>query len=139
MKRFKISALFLTLSLLLLTSCEEDDTQQKTDSLAEIGILGEWEIESRTTNGATDMTINCCDFITLGTGNQTDDYKGEFQREGDGYERGGEFEVSTLDETIEFKFDNREVIYDYEISNDLITFTYSENEANIVENWRKIN
>lgn len=137
MKNFKTIFLLLSISLFLFTSCEDDDALQNTDSLEEVGILGEWEIESRTTNGATDMSVNCCDFITFETGNDINDTKGEFQRQGEGYDRSGEFIVSTLEETIEFKFDNREVLYGFEISDDLITFTYSENDATIVEDWRK--
>lgn len=137
MKNFKTTFLLLFISLFLFISCEDDDALQKTDSLEDIGVLGKWEIKSRTTNGATDMTVNCCDFITFETGDDINDTKGEFQRQGEGYNRSGEFVVSTLEETFEFNFDNREVIYDFEISDDLITFTYSENDATIVEGWRK--
>lgn len=127
--------LFLTM-LTVFSSCEKDQLE-KSDNLKQFDILGQWKLEARTTNGISDLSILCCDYIMFNTDNEPDDLKGEFTVSGDGYETEGIFELKASNDVIEFDYDNSQMSYQFQISDKLMTFTYVENSQEIIENWRK--
>lgn len=131
-RKFTILILILT----VLSSCEKDEIQTP-DNLEQIGVLGEWKLETRTINGISDLAVLCCDYIMFRTDNELDDLKGEFTAFGDGYETDGVFKLNTASNIIHFDYDNSQESYEFQISNDLITFTYDENSQEVIENWRK--
>lgn len=121
---------------LLLTSCEKEEIKP-TDNLNQIGILGQWKLESRAINGISDLSIQCCDYIIFNTDNNLDDLKGTFMASGVGYETNGEFELITSTNLINLDYDNIQKSYKFQISDSLTTFTYIENNEEIVEYWVK--
>jgi hypothetical protein len=135
-----VSVLFLSI-LTVLTSCEKDEIMQinnveQADSLEEFGILGKWGLQSITINGITDMIVHY-DTIKFSADSEIADLKGKFKRRGVGYESNGQFELNKAEETITFTYDDKQIIYGIQISDNYMVFSYSENNASIVEDWRK--
>jgi len=127
---------FLVSILTLLSSCKKNESQTP-DNLEQFGILGEWKLETRTINGNSDLSVLCCDYIMFKTGNELDDLKGEFEAFGNGYETDGVFELNTVNSIIHFDYDNSQKSYEFQISNNIITFIYDENSQEVIESWRK--
>jgi len=122
------------------TSCdkdEENDNIEPSDNLEQFGILGRWGLQSITINGITDMIVHF-DTIEFTTGIDGDDLKGEFiSSDGAGYVTNGQFELKIVNNIIHFDFNNSQKSYEFHISNDSMTFTYSEGNNKIIEDWRK--
>ncbi|WP_462281258.1 hypothetical protein [Salinivirga cyanobacteriivorans] len=122
------------------TSCEKDeenDNIEPSDYLDQFGILGKWGLQSITINGITDMIVHY-DSIEFTTGIDGDDLKGEFiSSDGVGYETNGQFELETANNIIHFNFNNSQKSYEFDISDSLMIFTYSEENNEIIEYWRK--
>lgn len=143
MKSLKCLSVLLLIIFTVFSSCKKDEIEEsnnsnkQTDNLEPIGILGLWKLESRSVNGITDMSIQCCDYIEFNADNELHDLKGLFQASGNGYETNGVFELETANDTIQLVYDNTQKSYGFEISNDLMIFTYSEDSQSITENWRK--
>lgn len=148
MKNFKILMLISALSLMAFASCKKEDVEQVTnseevntsvqiESLEEITILGKWQLESRSENGISSLAVECCDYIEFTTGDQAADLEGEFYAYGLGYETNGIFELNNTATTIQLVYDNTQRLYDLQISGNSMQFSYSENNKNIVENWKK--
>jgi hypothetical protein len=140
MKQLKY-ILVLSLAILsVFTSCEkgeESDNIEPSDNLEQFGILGKWSLQSITINGITDMIVHY-DSIEFTTGIEGDDLKGEFlSSDGSGYETNGQFELETANNIIHFDFNNSQKSYEFHISNGSMTFTYSEDNNEIVKDWRK--
>lgn len=133
MKRFKI---LFVISLLALASCEKEDVQQ-VDELEQTGVLGQWKFEKRTVDGVSNLTVECCDYIVFETDSDLSDLKGTFRAFGAEYETNGVFELNTSNGTIQFDYNDSQKIYEFQISDDLITFTYSEGNQEVIEDWRK--
>lgn len=117
------------------TSCQKDEIDE-TDSLEQIGILGKWELQSITINGITDMSIryDTNEFIK---DSEIGDLKGECRSIGAGYETIGQFELDTANNIIHFDFNNTQKSYEFQIKDDIMIFTYSESNQEIIEDWRK--
>jgi len=121
------------------TSCEKDKEHDKiepSDKLEQFGILGKWGHQSITINGITDMSIRY-DTIEFILDSEINDLKGEFRSKGVGYETNGQFELDTVNKIIHFDFNNTQKSYVFHISDDSMTFTYSEDNIEIIEAWRK--
>lgn len=131
-----MSIILLFISLSVLTSCEKEEAEQ-TDNLVQYGIPGQWKLDIRTINGITDLSVQCCDYIDFKTDSVPDDLKGEFKAFGVGYETNGVFELNIAEGTIEFMYDDNQVLYEIQISDNILTFSYSENSDSIVEQWGK--
>ncbi|MBE0637089.1 MAG: hypothetical protein IH598_01045 [Bacteroidales bacterium] len=134
---------FLVLILSILTvfsSCEKVEKKveiETSDNLEQFGILGKWKLETRTINGITDLSIQCCDYIIFKPDSEPDNLKGEFTASGVGYETNGVFELNPSNSIIYFNYDNSQKSYEFQISDNLTTFTYNENNQEIIEDWRK--
>lgn len=136
MKTLKILFILLPISMTVLTSCDKDEVEQ-ADKLEQIGVLGQWKLETRIVNGITGLIAECCDYIEFKTDSEPGDLKGEFRAFGAGYETIGVFELNTSINTIQFAYDDTQKLYGFQITDDFITFTYSEDNDEINEDWRK--
>ena len=123
--------------LFTFTGCS-DDVEDPIDNLEELGILGEWKLESRTVNGITSLAVICCYTIEFKTEGRKNDLKGEFISKGDGDDAIGIFEINSSDNTIQFDFNDRLLVYGLVISEDYITFNYKEDDDSFSESWRKL-
>ena len=135
MESIKYLLLLIVFSASALSSCDSDDEQ--LDSLEESGIIGTWKLESRTIDGITGLIIECCDYIEFRTEGKKNDLQGQFISSGVGYETIGVFEINNTNNTIQFDYNTKQLIYEYQVSNDLISFFYIEDNQDIIEDWRK--
>lgn len=122
----------------LFTSCEKDEEKgniEPSDNLEQFGILGQWKLDSREINGISSLAVECCDKIEFETDNLPTDLSGLFNSNGVGYETNGVFELDTLNDSIEFVFDDKQKLYGIQISDTRIVFSYFENNDSIVEHW----
>ncbi|MFP8487987.1 hypothetical protein ACKGJO_02720 [Gracilimonas sp. Q87] len=124
-------------TLVTLTSCGVNEAEQM-DSLEQTDILGEWKLDSRSVNGISDLSIQCCDYIEFKTDDDPSDLKGEFRSYGVGYETNGLFELKDSDKTIQFVYNDVQRAYEFQLSDDRLTFTYPEDDSEIIEYWRKL-
>lgn len=129
--------ILFAISLIVITSCGVNEAEQ-LDNLEEIGLLGEWKLDSRSVNGISDLSIQCCDYIEFKTDNDPSDLKGEFRSRGVGYETNGLFELKDSDKTIQFVYNNVQRAYEFQLSGDRLTFIYPEDDSEIIEYWRKL-
>lgn len=136
MKHLKyLPALFLAI-ITVLASCEKEEIEQ-ADSLEQFGILGKWRLSSITIDGITDMSIRY-DTIEFSTGIAKADLKGEFRSIGPGNETKGLFELDNASKTLLFDYNDTRKIYLFHISENSMTFTYSEYIMEFIENWSKV-
>lgn len=133
MKNFIVSILSV---IILFMSCDNTDIEQ-TDNLDQSGILGQWKLESISTNGISDLSILCCEYIQFIADDELNDLRGEFTTSGNGSSTNGVFELNTANNTIHFEYDNSQNSYEFHISNNFMSFTYEENNQEIIEGWRK--
>lgn len=136
MKAFSYILFLSTVILFLLSSCEKKEIDQ-SDKLEQMGVLGKWKLQMRTINGITDLIAPCCDFIEFKADNESGDLKGNFVATSPGNETAGVFEINTAAKTIRFEFNNKQMSYEYFLSETIITFTYWEDELEIIEDWAK--
>lgn len=135
-KNLKILFTTIVLSCLVFASCDKNEVEE-TDNLQQTGVPGLWKLELREINGISGLAVECCDYIEFKTDSEPTDLKGKFRAFGVGYETNGVFELNTTDETIKFIYDDEQLLYEIQISENKIVFSYSENNDSIVEHWRK--
>jgi hypothetical protein len=121
-------------SMMSFTACEKEEP---TDQLEKLGILGKWKLETRTINGITSLEALCCDYLEFLPDSEYNDLAGEFKSTGPGYETDGTFRINESRDTIEFSFNRRQLVYGFQMSNDLMTFSYYEGSANFIDDWRR--
>ncbi len=130
--------LLFGVSLTVFTACPKEDSLQ-VDELQQVGILGEWKLQIRFIDNVTDLTAPCCDYMEFKEDGQTDDLQGAFSAYGVGYETDGVFELNENKDTILFEYDDEQRVYDFHLSDDVITFRYAEDDREIVEDWKREN
>jgi hypothetical protein len=118
-------------------ACDKDQKDQ-SDKLLELDILGEWQLESLSFNGIIDLSVPCCDFLELDTGNETYDLKGNFVASGTAYETGGTFELNTAYDSILFDSNNSHKKCHIQLMDDTFVLTYDEKNQNIIESWKRL-
>lgn len=136
----KASNHFFIWTLLVMTmliSCEKDkDETQQTDKLDEFGILGKWKLQTLTINGITDMSVRY-DAIEFKADAERNDFKGEFKIKGTGFETHGQFELDPIENIVDFAFSTTQRSYTYQILDDTMSFTYTEDSSDIIETWKR--
>ncbi|MCB0497055.1 MAG: hypothetical protein KDC79_13025 [Cyclobacteriaceae bacterium] len=134
MKKLQI---LLMASLLTAFQCDEE-INVANDTLFDSGIFGTWEILDQTINGVSDMTGACCDFIHFYPDSNQKDSKGNFTFEETSANIDGTFILDQANQTITFQINDRDdLVYEYSInaSKDYVSFTFTENNAQIVQGW----
>ncbi len=124
--------------MLAFQSCEEQTTEP-TPMLESFGIIGEWSFESRVVNGISNLAAPCCATLEFRDDATTDDFFGEFISNDSGSETTGTFQLMLLMERITFSFNDRQLVYDYRIEDDRLTFDYLEDEDEVSETWARKN
>jgi len=136
----KASNLFFIWTLLvmaMLISCEKNkDVTQQTDKLDEFGILGKWKLQTLTINGITDMSVRY-DAIEFKADDEHNDLKGKFTIKGTGFETHGQFELDPIENIVDFAFSTTQRSYTYQILDDTMSFTYTEDSSDIIETWKR--
>jgi len=133
-----LKILALLFIALLLPSCERAAFDEE-DLLYELGIMGRWEISSRTINGITDLTINCCEFLVLDGDSTSTDLAGQwFYDDGDTLINQGTFVVDTLEGDIQFYSQNSTFSRNYVVvSYDVIYLEHYVGSTYFEEIWRR--
>ncbi len=124
-------------SLLLITSCEEDQVES-LDHLEQVGILGQWKLDNRSVNGIANLAVESCDSLHFDADSEPTDWKGMFRASGNGYARTGDFELDTLNRTIAFSYEDVLKWYSIQLTHNSIRFNYLENQDQIEEYWIKL-
>lgn len=129
-------------AILAFSACkkESDETLpvNKVDKLDDIGILGEWEIESRSINGIDDMLPICCEFLDFQTGSNMEDLNGNVRYLEIDRDIAGKFEIDQANMTIEFIFEDYNYSSKLEIKDNVMHLTYS-NEGLVIEDaWVRV-
>jgi len=136
----KASNLFFIWTLLvmaMLISCEKNKyVTQQTDKLDEFGILGKWKLQTLTINGITDMSVRY-DAIEFKADDEHNDLKGKFTIKGTGFETHGQFELDPIENIVDFAFSTTQRSYTYQILDDTMSFTYTEDSSDIIETWKR--
>ena len=136
MRTSKSLLILFPIFLTFFTSCEKEKTEL-ADNLEQVGILGKWRLVFITVNGITDMSIRF-DTIEFFTDNEIGDLKGKFSAIGTGYETNGVFEIEKTKEHIYFDYNNTQKSYGFQISDDLMTFSYVEDGQDVTEDWSRL-
>lgn len=134
--KFNSLSLISLIVLFIFSGCESDDGNTKIDSLTKVGIIGTWQLETRIINNVSDPSIPCCQTIEFSTDTNPDDMIGLFSATDVGSVKTGDFELKNQNEIIEFRFGDDIMSYDISISNTIISFSYTENDHSIKEDWR---
>ena len=122
------------LIVLLITACDNEDPIEESD-LVKSGILGRWELLSRSYDGITPLIREVGFFLTLTEDTDRGDLIGKFTAISPGSETDGEFELNPVKGTIRFEFGDRILTYEYEFQNDALVLDYNEFGSNINEIW----
>ncbi len=128
--------LLLASMFLIFTGCKKNEPEQ-TEVLKQTGILGKWKLEMRSIDGIAGLAVECCDYLEFTEDNVVSDWIGVFEATGVGYETTGFFEIDAAGSTIQFNYEDSQKVYEYQIEEGDITFTYMDNNQSIVEHWRK--
>jgi hypothetical protein len=130
----KIPNIFVLVLLFTLTSCDNDEPNDDS-ALVKSGILGRWELQSRSFDGITPLIREVGFFLTLTEDTNRGDLSGEFTAISPGSETDGVFELNPMNGTIRFEFGDRTLTYEYDIQNNTLVFDFKEDGSNINEIW----
>ena len=130
---------FILVFLLALTSCKKEEEEVvvvQPDHLEQVGILGAWRLQARTINGITNMSVHF-DTMEFETGSASNDLMGDFRSVRPGSETVGQFEVNTAEQTILFHYNDTQLVYDFQISGNSMTFTFTVDGDEFIEDWSR--
>ena len=96
------------------------------DKLAEVGILGTWEIHGQTINGITNMAVQCCEFVEFSPAGEPTDYSGDYKAYGGDYEVNGRFTVVVRTKTLTTFSEGRQEEFSYLIEDDFLEISYTD-------------
>ncbi len=130
--------LYSSLLLWTLSACNKA-IPHSDDLLFDVGLMGEWEISSRTVNGTPDPTVDCCEYLELRGDGVLEDLSGFwFYDDGDTVQTEGTFTVDTLEGDIQFFHQNSYFSLGYVVvSYDVIYLKQSLGSGLVEEIWRR--
>lgn len=134
---------FLVLMPLLMAfQCDDEISHtNENDNLYDTRLLGYWEIVEEVENGdMSDMQPKCCLFVDFLIDSNPDDLQGDYRYTDESGVDDGKFTVNRTENQIIFNnAENEQLIYEYSIydSGDKLTFTFTENDSEIIQNWTK--
>lgn len=139
--RMKHLKILLLAPLLMAFQCDED-IGFEDDALIGTDLLGRWEIADESRDGISDLSVKCCRFFEFSLDGDPEDLTGRFLYEdGTGGFYEGIFTVDPDRQTILFQRENRDpVTYDYALNEprDYLSFTYTDDDAQVEEGWKRI-
>ena len=132
----KIPHIFVFVILFVLIACDNDEPNDDS-ALVKSGILGRWELQSRSFDGITPLIREVGYYLTLLEDKDRSDLNGDFFSVSQGSETTGLFELTPTSGTIRFEFRSEILIYEYEVREDVLIFNYREDGTDIEEIWVK--
>jgi len=132
----KIPHIFVFVILFVLIACDNDEPNDDS-ALVKSGILGRWELQSRSFDGITPLIREVGYYLTLLEDKDRSDLNGDFFSVSQGSETTGLFELTPTSGTIRFEFRSETLIYEYEVREDVLIFNYREDGTDIEEIWVK--
>lgn len=136
-----IVRLFLILFTFLLIGCSDKD-ENSIDELEAIGILGSWEINSRSFDGIEPLIVLCCEFIEFSVDGNKEDFSGIYNLSSGQFNETGTFTLESSNRTLLMQDDNNMNQYQFILSETLQEFELIYNEQDddiqIVETWIKV-
>ena len=130
--------LFSFFILWTLTACNKA-IPYSDDQLFDLGLLGTWEISSRTVNGTPDPMVDCCEYLELLGDSILEDLSGLwFYDDGDTVQNQGTFTVDAVEGDIQFyhqnsTFTRNSVVVSY----DVIYLEHHVGSTFFEEIWRR--
>ena len=130
--------LFSFFLLWKLTACNKA-IPYSDDQLFDLGLLGAWEISSRTLNGTPDPTVDCCEYLELLGDSILEDLSGLwFYDDGDTVQNQGAFTVDAVEGDIQFYHQNSTFTRNYVlVSYDVIYLEHHVGSNFFEEIWRR--
>ncbi len=122
--------------LFILTACDNDEPNDDS-ALVKSGILGRWELQSRSFDGINPLIREVGYYLTLLEDKDRSDLSGDFFSVSPGSETEGVFELNPMNGTIRFEFGDRTLTYNYEVRDDVLIFDYRDDDTDIEEIWVK--
>ena len=117
-----------------ITACDNDDPIEES-ALVKSGVLGRWELLSRSYDGITPLIREVGFFLILTEDTNRGDLSGKFTAISPGSETDGVFELNPMNGTIRFEFGDRILTYEYEFQSDALVLDYNEFGSSINEIW----
>lgn len=141
--------LLLTLLVLIGISCRKTETPLEAacperaidkDALFYTGLLGEWEIFERSSNGVSSTVIICCEMFSFLPDDNPDDLNGIFHYTGNGEDAEGTFFVDSANQEIHFEYGFEQMMYKYDFTQsvDILDFDYVEDQDQMTESWSRV-
>ena len=130
--------LFSFFILWTLTACNKA-IPYSDDQLFDLGLLGTWEISSRTVNGTPDPMVDCCEYLELLGDSILEDLSGLwFYDDGDTVQNQGTFTVDAVEGDIQFYHQNSTFTRNYVVvSYDVIYLEHHVGSTFFEEIWRR--
>mgnify|MGYP001326388915 CR=1 FL=1 len=130
--------LFSFFILWTLTACNKA-IPYSDDQLFDLGLLGAWEISSRTVNGTPDPMVDCCEYLELLGDSILEDLSGLwFYDDGDTVQNQGTFTVDAVEGDIQFYHQNSTFTRNYVVvSYDVIYLEHHVGSTFFEEIWRR--
>ena len=130
--------LFLLSFFWTLTGCNKA-IPNSDEQLFDTGLLGAWEISSRTINGTPNPAVDCCEYLELRGDSVLEDFSGLwFFDDGDTVQNEGNFTVDTAERDIQFYHQNRTFTRNYVVvSYDVIYLEHDLGSTFFEEIWRR--
>ncbi len=120
--------------LLLVSGCGRDDTDDRS-ALVKTGLLGRWELQSRSYDGITPLIREVGFFLTFLEDSDRSDLIGQFNAISPGSETDGIFELNPAAGSIRIEFSDKSLTYEYKVQGDALIFDYEEDGSDINEIW----
>lgn len=131
----------LLLAPLLMACPGEDEINIEEDLLFETGIYGGWKLESQTTDGIADNLEMDEIFLEFYPDKNIQDNIGEYELEEPNKNTVGNFVLNESDLAIILLTEGQtDINYDYLINsaNTYLTLSFTKNDMNIKQDWRKV-
>jgi hypothetical protein len=130
----KVPPVYVFVLLFVLTACDNDDSNDDS-ALVKSGILGRWELLSRSFDGITPLIREVGYYLTLEEDQSLSDFSGDFSAISPGSESSGTFELDPVNGTVSFELGLQTLIYEYDLQDDALIFDYQEDGTAINEIW----
>jgi len=132
----KFRPVFGIVLIFFLTACDNDEPNEES-ALVKSGILGRWELQSRSFDGINPLIREVGYYLTLLEDKDRSDLNGDFFSVSPGSETEGVFELNPMNGTIRFEFGDRTLTYNYGVRDDVLIFDYRYDDTDIEEIWVK--
>ncbi len=131
--------------VLFATSCKKEEEPeiiicdiQESDALVGTGLIGSWEIQSRSIDNLSDASVHCCEFYEFNFDQNTADFEGLFKKTSSGVDLVGIYVVDQSNGTIDLSFMGNTQLIQYSISSGSLIMEYTYNGQDYYEIWKQL-